>query len=71
MLDCFNKDFIACGSLFSSSSLLKDLWAQSPSSFVLDACPSPAGQSFSFKLFSVDEIHRALLSLDITKSAGL
>uniref|UniRef100_A0A3B4Z3D2 Reverse transcriptase domain-containing protein n=1 Tax=Stegastes partitus TaxID=144197 RepID=A0A3B4Z3D2_9TELE len=65
MLKCFNEHFIASGSLFNQSPPLK----HSPSSDMTDEFIFN-GQSFHFVPFSVDEVHRALLSLDNKKPAG-
>lgn len=75
-LDCFNEHFVASGSAFSMSSPPVAAPALDP----VPSAPDPdhvsvggmfAGQpSFGFRLFSVEEVCRALLSLDITKSAG-
>ena len=63
--------FIASGSLFSRSSPPIATPALNPEPSAPDAGHMSADQSsFSFMLFSVEEAHRALLSLDITKSAG-
>lgn len=69
MLDCFNKHFIASGSMFSRSSPpnVSPVPSHVPSA-------SDAGlfssHPFCFQLFSVEEVHGALFSLDTTKSAG-
>ena len=69
MLDCFYRYFIASGSLFSSSPPAD---SSAPGSLpVSDDVYIPARQPFSFTLFTVEEVHRVLLSLQITKSAGL
>lgn len=69
VLECFNKHFIASGSLFSRSSPPNISPVPSHVPSVSDAGLF-SGHPFCFRLFSAEEVHRALLSLDTTKSAG-
>jgi len=63
--------FIASGSLFSRSSPPIATPALNPEPSAPDAGHVSADQiSFSSGLFSVEEVHRALLSQDTTKSVG-
>lgn len=69
MLDCFNKNYIASGSLFSSSSSPTHSPDPGPGSCVPDVGHIPVGQPFCFAQLTLEEVQRALLSLDLAKSA--
>ena len=65
MLDCFNEHFVASGSLFDQS--------LPPKTYPPDANTVDngfVGQPFSFAPFSISDVHKALVSLDINKPAG-
>lgn len=76
ILDCFNEHFIASGPIISRSSPPVAAPALDPVPSAPDADHMSVGRmfagqpSFGFRLFSVEEVCRAPLSLDITKSAG-
>lgn len=65
MLGCFNEHFIASGSLFDSLSTSHQNHPKGNSHG-----HSGVSNYFSFKPFSVSEVHKALTLLDIRKSAG-
>ena len=70
IVDCFNIHFSASGSLFSRSSSTTAM-SSAPDVGNMSLGHISAGQpSFVFRLFSVEEVCRALCSFDISKSAG-
>ena len=62
ILNCFNEHFISSGSLFDS--------ACSASVKPCTDIPVYTGQSFNFVPFSVQEVHKALKTLDPRKPSG-
>ena len=65
MLNCFNKHFVPSGFLF-------DKVCNSPTAALAPPtnAESPLENKFSFRPFTVAEVHKALTKLDAKKPAG-